>query len=100
MEQKLTKVEAVEGLKKLFDYENNKENRNVMVSEKDGNTTFFVNKGYLERYDVIERLQDFFADKYIEDGQCRVDNITFIYTIFHIEDTATAHCRIDEGHHL
>lgn len=86
MKTKITKAETVEGLKKLFGYENNKENKNVMVSEKDGKTTFMVNKMYLERYDVIDKLQDFFADKYIEDGQCRIENITFVYTIFHIED--------------
>ena len=82
----ITKHDAVEELKKMFDYENNKESRNVMVSENDGTTTFMVSKLYLERFEVIDKLQDFFYDKAIEDGQCRIDRITMLYTVFFIED--------------
>lgn len=82
----ITKQEAVEALKELFDYKNNKDNKNVMVSEKDGTTTFMVNKSFLERYEVVGKLQDFFSDKVIDGGQCRVDSITFVWTMFKIED--------------
>ena len=84
----LTKQETVEALKELFDYENNKESKNVIVDDnnKEGITTFLVNKQYMERFEVIDKLQGFFADKVIDNGQCRVDNITFIYTMFFIED--------------
>lgn len=84
----LTKQETVEALKELFDYENNKENKNVLVVEnkEEGRTTFMVNKQYMERFEVIDKLEFFFADKAVDEGQCRIDNITFVYTIFFIED--------------
>lgn len=84
----LTKQETVEALKELFDYENNKENKNVLVVEnkEEGRTTFMVNKQYMERFEVINKLQGFFSDKVIDGGQCRIDNITFVFTAFFIED--------------
>lgn len=84
----LTKQETVEALEELFDYKNNKESKNVLVVEnkEEGRTTFMVNKQYMERFEVIGKLMEFFTDKVIDKGQCRVDNITFVYTIFVIED--------------
>lgn len=86
--EKLTKQETVEALKELFDYKNNKESKNVLVVEnkEEGRTTFMVNKQYMERLEVISKLQEFFSDKVIDNGQCRVDNITFVFTAFFIED--------------
>lgn len=84
----LTKQETVEALKKLFDYENNRASKKVIIlEEQSGNcTTFMVDKQYLERSKVIDKLQEFFADKVIDDGQCRIDNITFVFTSFFIEN--------------
>lgn len=84
----ITKQETIEALKKVFDYEDNKENKNVIVVEnkEEDRTTFIVNKQYLERFEVIDRLQEFFADKVIDGGQCRIDNITFVFTVFFIEN--------------
>ena len=52
----ISKQEAIEAVKKLFDYENHKENKEVIVSEKDGSTCFMINKSYLERAEVIDKL--------------------------------------------
>lgn len=84
----ITKQETVEALKELFDYENNKKSNNVIVVEEQsgGRITFMVNKQYMERFEVIDKLKEFFADKVIDDGQCRVDNITFMFTSFFIEN--------------
>ena len=84
----LTKQETVEALKELFDYENNKESNNVIVVEEQSGdrTTFMVNKQYLERFEIIDKLKEFFADKIIDGGQCRIDNITFVFTSFFIEN--------------
>ena len=83
----LTKKETIEALKEVFDYEAHKESREVMVALKDnGDATFMVDKRYMECFEVIDKLQEFFADKYIDGGQCRVDNITFVWTSFYIED--------------
>lgn len=82
---KITKQETIEALKKLFDYESHKEKKEVIVAEHDYGATFMIDKRYLERYEVIERLQNFFADKVIDGGQCRIDSITLLYTSFFIE---------------
>lgn len=84
----ITKQETIEALKKVFDYENNKENKNVIVVEnkEEDRTTFMVNKQYMERCEVINKLKRFFTDNAIDDGQCRIDNITFVYTVFFIEN--------------
>lgn len=84
----LTKQETIEALKQLFDYEAHKDSREVMVIEENGNASFMIDKRYMERYAVINILQRFFADKYIEGGQCRIDNITLVWTTFDIEDRA------------
>ena len=84
----LTKQETIEALKQLFDYEAHKDTREVMVIEENGNASFMIDKRYMERYAVINTLQRFFADKYIEGGQCRIDSITLVWTTFDIEDRA------------
>lgn len=82
----LTKQETVEALKELFYYENNKENVLVVENKEESRTTFMVNKQYMEYFEVIDKLQGFFADKVVNEGQCRISNITFVYTTFCIED--------------
>lgn len=85
--KEITKQEAVEDLKKLFDYESQRDSRYVMVFEHPStNTKFMISKMYMTRDKVVSTLQRYFSDKYIKDGQCRIDNITFVYTIFAIED--------------
>lgn len=82
---KITKEEAVLQMKHLFGYEND-DSRRVMVSENGGVTTFMVNKEYMTRLDVVSRLRDFFSDKVIDGGLCRIDNMTLVYTIVTIDD--------------
>lgn len=83
----ITKQKTVEALKKVFKYKAHKDNREVIVAEKEnGGAMFMIDKRYMERFMVIGKLQEFFAERYIEGGQCRVDAITLIYTVFFIED--------------
>lgn len=84
----LSKQETIEALKQLFDYEAHKDSREVMVFEENGTASFMIEKRYMDRYAVVDTLQRFFADKYIEGGQCRVDNITLVWTTFYIDDRA------------
>lgn len=84
--KEITKQEAIEDLKKLFDYENQK-GINISVYESSStNTKFRINKMYMTREAVVSTLQQYFSDKYIKDGQCRVHAFTFVYTLFSIED--------------
>ena len=86
MSKKISRQEAVLALKELFDYEGHKESKQVIVVEHDDKTTFMIDKRYLEMYEVIHKLQDFFSDKVIDKGQCRIENITLVWTTFFIED--------------
>ena len=84
----LSKQETIEALKQLFDYKAHKDSREVMVIEENGNASFMIDKRYMERYEVINILLRHFTENYIEGGQCRLDNITLVWTTFHIEDRA------------
>lgn len=48
--------------------------------------SFFIDKREYEREDVISMLRKYFENLVITDGQCRIDPITLMYTMFHIED--------------
>lgn len=48
--------------------------------------SFFIDKQEYEREDVISMLRKYFENLVIIDGQCRIDPITLMYTMFHIED--------------
>lgn len=48
--------------------------------------SFFIDKREYEREDVISMLQKYFKNRVIIGGQCRIDPITLLYTMFHIED--------------
>lgn len=84
----LSKQETIEALKQLFDYEAHKDTREVMVIEENGTASFMIDKRYMERYAVVDALQRFFTENYIEGGQCRIDNITLVWTTFYIDDRA------------
>lgn len=86
--KQITKQEAIEAVKGIFNVLpfDERENRKSFFSEKDGNVAFFIDKNEHERYDVIAKLQEYFADKNIEDGQCRIDGITLLFTTVHIEN--------------
>ena len=79
---KKTKQEVINDLKTIFPVDG----INVFVSEENGNATFNINKQYLERGAVIEKLMQYFNGLEIIGGQCRVDNITLVFTTFYIED--------------
>ena len=52
--------------------------------EERGN--FYIDKRECEREETISKLQQYFADKYIDGGQCRIESITLVWTVFHIEE--------------
>lgn len=55
-------------------------------SKKENDTAAFcIDKRHFERYEVLQKLSEYFADKVIDGGRCRVDNITFVWTRFWIE---------------
>ena len=75
-----TKEEVISDLKTVFHIGED----GCLSRENKG--SFFINKREYEREDVISMLQKYFKNRVIIDGQCRIDPITLLYTMFHIED--------------
>lgn len=83
----ITKEQAIADLKKIFNttsWEDRVEGRSF--ADKGD---FFIDKREHARPSVIEKLQVYFKDKTIIDGQCRLEGITLLWTTFHIEDRKT-----------
>lgn len=80
----ITKQQAIADLEKIFNtrsWEDRVEGRSF--ADKGD---FFIDKGEYTRPSAIGKLQAYFADKTIIGGQCRLEEITLLWTIFHIED--------------
>jgi len=74
---------AIKELKEIFEI---KEDANFKNGESfQSGEKFYINKKHLERHEVIEKLQDYFADKVVEGGYVEVDPITFVFTTFEIK---------------
>lgn len=80
----ITKQQAIADLEKIFNTRSweNREDGKSFADKGD----FFIDKRDCEQYEVMAKLKEYFKDKTIEGGQCRVENITLLWTIFHIED--------------
>ena len=77
---KKTKEEVVSDLRAVFHIGED----GCLSRENKG--SFFIDKREYEREDVISMLRKYFEDRVITDGECRIDPITLLYTMFHIED--------------
>lgn len=80
----ITKQQAIADLEKIF-------NTRSWESREDGKSfadkgDFFIDKRDCERYEVMAKLEEYFKDNTIKDGQCRVESTTLLWTVFHIED--------------
>jgi len=76
--QKVSIEKTISDLKELFKTENNQ----FGTTENEGN--FYINKKQFERFQVINMLQNYFSDKFIDGGYCSVGNITMVFTDFKI----------------
>ena len=86
--KEMTLKEAVEAVKELFDvcpFDKREKGKSFYISEKHGGATFFFDKRQYWRGDVISKLLEYLRDKYIVDGQCRIDNITILLTKVYLE---------------
>lgn len=81
--QKISKQEAINAIIDMF---NLKESELSKHSVKDDKATFLIDKREFERFEVIDKLQEYFADKSIIDGQCSIGNLTILYTSVKIEN--------------
>lgn len=86
--ENITKQQAVEIIKEAFDLKdfNNREDGKSFYCEDGENVSFFFDKRQYDRFTVINTLMECFQDKNIEQGQCRIENITLLYTVAHVEN--------------
>lgn len=88
MKTEITMKEAIDGVFGLFDilpWENREDEKSFYTVKEDGTASFFFDKRQYMRDEVIERLVNYFNDKVITDGQCRIDAMTLVWTTVHIE---------------
>lgn len=88
MKKKITLQEAFDGIKGLFDlvpFGQHEGHKSFYTQKEDGTATFFFDKNQYWRDEVINRLAEYFSDKVIDGGQCRIDSITLVWTTVHLE---------------
>lgn len=84
---RITRREAIDALKRMFETNTGKEGNASQLSEgKNDTATFMLDKRKYERYEIIEKLRDYFNGVSIIDGQCRIDSLTFVFTNVYIEE--------------
>lgn len=77
MKQEVTVEQAIKDLRVLFGLD--KEGTRSIQNDK----RFMIIKTEYERYEVIEMLQEYFADKALPDGWgCSIDALTLLWTGF------------------
>ena len=81
--QRVLLTQVIEDLRKVFGTTTFEERVNGRSFEYDGN--FFIDKREKSRKEVLILLSEYFKDKVVADGQCRVGNITLLHTTFCIE---------------
>ena len=87
--KQITKQEAFDAIKGLFDFteKGKKENgKSFFVEKENGDVTFMFDKRQYGRYEVINKLSEYFQDKNIAGGQVRIDNITLLWTSVYLEN--------------
>lgn len=80
MKTKVTIQQAISDIEKIFGYTEASQYHEV------GKGTFLIDKQKFERFEVIEKLQEYFAHKVIDGGGCWVSPITFVFTKIEIAD--------------
>jgi len=84
---RITRREAIDALKGMFETNTGKDDNASRFIEGDNDTaTFMLDKRKYERYEIIDKLSNYFNGVSIIDGQCRIDNITFVFTNVYIEE--------------
>ena len=74
MKIEVTIQQAISDIEKIFGYTETNQYHEV------GKGAFLIDKQKFKRYEVIEKLQEYFADKVIDGGGCWISPITFVFT--------------------
>ncbi len=95
--ERITIQQASEAVIELFDclpFEKKEDGKSFYVN-KDDRTSFYLDKRQHPRYEVEDKLIEHFTNRVIEGGQCRIEPITILWTVVHIEKRG-AH-KMDHG---
>lgn len=87
----ITKEEAVNGIKSLFEllpFDKKENGKSFYGVGSDWKATFYFDKRQYMRDEVIGKLVEYFRDKNILGGRCRISPIALLYTVVSIEDRA------------
>ena len=85
--KKMTRREAIEAIKGMFETNTGQEDNVSRLIENDNDTaTFMLDKRKYERGEIIGKLSELFKGVNITDGLCRIDGITFVFTTVKIEE--------------
>ena len=76
-----TKEKVKKELRELFDIDNNQNKGSYETNGK-----FGISKKQMERFEVINKLQNYFNGVGVENGYVKVGSITFLHTTFEICD--------------
>ena len=74
-----TQEVVIKELKEIFKVD---DNIGKGTTESDGK--FYVNKQHLERFEVLEKLQNYFNGVGVKDGYVTVSPITMVFTSFEV----------------
>lgn len=89
--QNITKEEAVNGIKSLFEllpFDKKEDGKSFYGIGSNWKATFYFDKRQYTRDEVVGKLTDYFRDKTIVFGRCRISPITLLYTVVSIEGRA------------
>lgn len=85
----ITKEEAVNGIKSLFEllpFDKKEDGKSFYGIGSDWKATFYFDKRQYMRDEVIDKLVEHFRGKNIVGGRCRISPITLLYTVVSIEE--------------
>lgn len=87
--EKVSIEKATEDLKEIFGavtFEEFKKGDHLSwFNMENGETLFYIDKQRHERYETIEKLQNYFSDKVIDGGYCAVNPVTLVWTTFQLK---------------
>jgi hypothetical protein len=84
---KITRREAIDAIKGMFETNTREADNASVLTEYENDTAIFMfDKRKYERYEIIDKLSEFFDGVSIIDGQCRISSVTFVFTNVYIEE--------------
>jgi hypothetical protein len=84
---KITRREAIDAIKGMFETNTGEaDNASTLTENENDTATLMLDKRKYERYEIIDKLSEFFDGVSIIDGQCRIDRITLVFTNVYIEE--------------